>query len=176
MEEQSAEAIDDKKDDRQEDSNEDNDQAQPVDFEEWKFALSVLKEAVTNAGVKDISEYKGEPLNLRWHVFSQENNKDVVLKMLVKGTFGWFNADVSLIRTAWWIISEVEIVLNQPDSTRILDFTDEERPELLRENARMILTKYINQIPIVAFQILMDLAHYRHTKHLGAACWLPLSY
>lgn len=137
-----------------ENNNEKNAEAQPVDVEKWGFTLSVLKEAVTNAGIKDISEYKGEPLNLRWHVFSQESDKDVVLKMLVKGAFGWLNADVSLIITAKWIVDEVEHILNRPDATRILDFTDEERSEVLRENARMILTGYVNQIPVVTFQIL----------------------
>jgi hypothetical protein len=129
-------------------------EAQQIDIEKWRFALSVLKESVANAGIKDISEYKGEPLTLRWHVFSQETDKDVILKMLVKGLFGWISADVSLIMTAKWIVDEVESILTQPDATRILDFIEEERAEVLHENARMILTGYISQIPVVAFQIL----------------------
>jgi hypothetical protein len=132
----------------------DNPESQESRVSKWEFALSVLKEAVASAGIKDISEYKGEPLDLRWHVFSQENDKDVVLKMLVKGIFGYLHADVSLIRTAKWVIDELELALTRPDATRILDFSEEERPEILRENARMILTGYINQIPVVAFQIL----------------------
>jgi hypothetical protein len=131
-----------------------NPEVQPSDVEKWEFALSVLKEAVANAGIKGISEYKGEPLNFRWHVFYLETDKDVILKLLVQGLFGRISADVSLIMPARWIIDEVEFVLTQPDATRTLDFSEEERPEVLRENARMILTGYINQIPAVAFQIL----------------------
>jgi hypothetical protein len=133
---------------------EENTEAQEPNFAKWEFALSVLKEAVVNAGIKNISEYDGEPLNLRWHVFYQETDKDVVLKMLIKGVFGWLHADVSLIMTTKWIVDEIEFVLTKPDATRILDVSEEERPEVLRENARMILTGYINQIPVVAYQIL----------------------
>ncbi|MDQ3687336.1 MAG: hypothetical protein M3430_17320 [Acidobacteriota bacterium] len=154
MEEQSKGAIDERQDERQEDRNEKYAEAQPRDVEKWEFALSVLKEAVTNAGIEDISEYKGEPLNLRWHVFSQESDGDVVLKLLVQGLFGAIHANVSLILTAKFIIDEVENVLNQPDATRVLDFKEEERSEVLRENARMILTGLVSQFPIVAFQIL----------------------
>jgi hypothetical protein len=34
--------------------------SQQEDWEKWKFALSVLKEAVVSADIKDISEYKDE--------------------------------------------------------------------------------------------------------------------
>ncbi len=154
MEEQSPAELNEKQAEGQEGNNEGESESHPLDVEKWELALSVLKEAVKNAGIKDISEYNGEPLNLRWHVFSQEMDNDVILKMLVKGLFGWLNADVSLIMTAKWIVDEVELILNGPDATRILDFTDEERPEMLRDNARMILTGYVNQIPVVTFQIL----------------------
>ena len=125
-----------------------------MNFEQWELALSVLKEAVINAGIRDISEYKGEPLKLRWHVFSSTTDTDVVLKLLVQGDFGLMSADVLLIKPAKWIVKEVENVLNQPDATRILDFKEEERDGVLRENVRMILTRFINQIPVVAFHVL----------------------
>jgi hypothetical protein len=131
-----------------------NDKSQQENWEKWKFALSVLKEAVVSAGIKDISEHKNEPLDLRWHLFFQESDSDVILKMLIKGIFGWINAEISLVMTAKTIVDEVEHILNQPDATRILDFNDEERSEVLRENSRMIISGYINQIPVVAFQTL----------------------
>lgn len=152
--EQPAEASDDRQEVHQDSRGEIDAEAWAKKVEKFQLALSVLKEAVVNAGIKDISEYKGEPLNRRWHVFSQESEKDVVLKMFVGGTFGWISADVSLIVTAKLIVDEVEHALDGPDVKRVLDFTDEERPELLRENARMILTMYVNYIPIAAFQIL----------------------
>jgi hypothetical protein len=152
--EQPAKAGGDRQEEHQDGRGEMDAETWAIEVEKWQFALSVLKEAVANAGIKDISEYKGEPLNLRWHVFSQESDKDVVLKMLVKGAFGWISADVSLIATAKLVVDEVGLMLSRPDATRILDFTDEERPEILRENARLILTKYVNQIPVVTFQIL----------------------
>jgi hypothetical protein len=105
-------------DEQREDSSDQNTEAQQQDLEKWELALSVLKEAVINAGIKDISEYKGEPLNLRWHTFSQEIPNTVLLKMLVKGIFGTIRADVELILTARWVIDEVELVLKQPDANR----------------------------------------------------------
>lgn len=152
--EQPAKASDDRNEERQDGRVETDAEAWAKKVEKFQLALSILKEAVVNAGIKDISEYKGEPLNRRWHVFSQETGRDVVLKMFVGGTFGWISADVSLIVTAKLIVDEVEHALDGPDAKRLLDFTDEERAELLRENARMILTKYVNHIPIAAFQIL----------------------
>lgn len=153
MEEQTAPKNDDIQEEYQESVNNRNADAQSAYFEQFEFVLSVLKDAVTNANIKDISEYKGEPLNNRYYVFSLMTERDVILKLLVQGLFGTISADVSLINTASWIIEEVEKVLTEPDATRILDFTDEERPEVLRENAQMILTGYVHQIPIVAFQI-----------------------
>lgn len=152
--EQSAKTTDERAEDHQQDKDETDAEAWAEEIRKFEFALSVLKEAVANAGVKDISEYKGEPLDRRWHLFSTETDGDVVLKMLVKGTFGWLSADVSLIVTAKSIVDEVEHALNRPDAKRILDFTDEECPELLRENVRMILTNYVSYIPITTFQIL----------------------
>jgi hypothetical protein len=140
-------------DEHPEGTGEENLKEQALDFEKWEFALSVLKAAVVNAGIRDISEYQGEPLNQRWHVFSQETDNDVILKFSVKGSFGWISADISLILTAKWIVDEVETVLNQPDATRLFDFKEEERAEALRDNASMILTRYVTQIPIVTFQI-----------------------
>jgi hypothetical protein len=140
-------------DEHPEGNGEENPEAQQINIKKWELAHSILKEAVAELGIKDISEYKGEPLNLRWHVFYQETDKDVILKMLVKGMFGWINFDVSLIMTAKWIVDEVENVLSQPDATRILDFSEEERDTKLHENARMILRGYIIQFPVVAFQI-----------------------
>src|ERR1041385_3271914 len=151
---QGRKAASDMQDENPGGNGEENPEVQQINIERWKFALSVLKESVANAGIKDISEYKGELLNLRWHVFSQETDKDVILKMLIKGMFGWINADVSLVMTAKWIVDEVENILSQPDATKILDFSEEERDEVLRENARMILRGYVTQIPVVAFQIL----------------------
>jgi hypothetical protein len=154
MEEQRESVIENKQGEVQEQESEKNAEGQPSDVENWKLALSILKEAVKNAGIQDFSEYKGEPLNLRWHIFSLETDRDVILKLLVQGLFGTISADVSLIMPARWVVDEVEDVLTQPDATRILDFSDEERAEILHENARMILTGYVHQIPLVAFQIL----------------------
>src|SRR5205085_10759166 len=151
---QSTEAIEGRQEEYKENGNDQNAEAQQVNFEQWELALSVLKEAVINAGIRDISEYKGEPLKLRWHVFSSTTDTDVVLKLLVQGDFGLMSADVLLIKPAKWIVKEVENVLNQPDATRILDFKEEERDGVLRENVRMILTRFINQIPVVAFHVL----------------------
>jgi hypothetical protein len=133
--------------------NENNGERQKL-YEKFELALSILKEAVTNAGIKNITEYNGEPLNLRWHVFFQETDKDVILKLLVQGLFGRISADVSLILTATWILDEVEAILSQPDAMRTLDFSEEDRAEVLRENTRMVLTGFIIQFPIVSFQIL----------------------
>src|SRR5437764_1051876 len=79
--------------------NESNEERQKH-YEKFELALSILKEAVARAGIKNITEYNGEPLNLRWHIFFQETDKDVILKLLVQGLFGTVNADVSLILTA----------------------------------------------------------------------------
>jgi hypothetical protein len=154
MEEQHGLLTDNNQDKSQESGNEINTQDSAVDIEKRGIALSVLKEAIISAGIKDFSEYKGEPLNLRWHLFYQASDEDVLLKIAIRGLFGSLNANFSLIGTAERIVDEVEEILTKPDATRILDFSIEERPELLRDNARMILTKYINQIPIVAFQSL----------------------
>lgn len=141
-------------DERAEDHKNIDAEGKQTGFEKWELALSILKEAVAAAEIKDISEYKGEPLNLRWHVFSQATPKDVILKMLVQGTFGTINADVSLIVTAKLVVDEVDAKLSQPDANRLLDFAEEEYSEILRENARMILTALVNQIPVVAFALL----------------------
>jgi hypothetical protein len=153
-------------DEQLEESNEKDTEAQQQNFEQWEFALSVLKEAVNRAGIKDISEYKGEPLKLRWHVFSQESDKDVILKLLVQGLFGTINADVSLIFPAKWIVDEVKAALDQPDATRILDFSEEERAEILRENSRMILTGFVIQFPAVSFQILSQALNDAFQAHI----------
>lgn len=152
--EQVTKASDDRQEVRQDGRGEMDAEVWAKEVEKFQLALSLLREAVVNAGIKDIAEYQGEPLNLRWHAFSQETDRDVVLKMLVQGTFGLISADVSLRAAAKLIVDEVEHALDGPDAKRVLDFTDEERAELLRENARMILTKYVTYIPIAAFQIL----------------------
>src|SRR5438105_1600920 len=123
----------------------DNSSSPPKDVEKWELARSILKSAVVELNIKDIADYRGEPLDLRWHVFYQETPGDVILKMVVKGLFGSFHADVSLIMSAKWVVDEVERVLNQPDANRLLDFTDEEKPEVLQENSRMILRGLIQQ-------------------------------
>jgi hypothetical protein len=138
----------------------------PNDIEKWELARSILKSAVVDLGIKNISDYRGEPLDLRWHVFYQETPGDVVLKMLVKGLFGSFHADLSLILSAKWIVDEVERVLNQPDANRILDFTDEEKPEVLRENSKMILIGLISQIPVVTFHNLSEALRDSVESHL----------
>ena len=121
------------------------------DIERWELALSILREAVAAADVKDISEYTGEPNSSRWEVFSHQLPRDVVLEMSVRGLFGRVHSDVSLITTAVWVMNEVEYVLNGPDANQLLDFTDDERPEILRENPRMIITNWVRRIPAVAF-------------------------
>lgn len=136
------------------DENEKSAEVDRKDIEKWELALAVLKEAVANAGISDISEYNGEPLNLRWHLFYQEITNNILLKMLINGTFGTIHADVELIIPARWVIDEVEGVLQQPDANRLFDFTEEEYSKVLRENARMILTALIKQLPVVSFQIL----------------------
>jgi hypothetical protein len=141
-------------DERSENSEGHGVESQQVDNERWELTLLVLKEAIAEAGIKDISEYKGEPLNLRWHVFSQENDQDVILKMQIGGGFGRINADVSLAIAAKLIVDEVDNVLSQPDVARNLEFTDEDRPEILRNHARMILKRYVAHIPVVAFHSL----------------------
>lgn len=141
-------------DERSENSEGHGVESQQVDNERWELAFSVLKEAIAEAGIKDISEYDGEPLNLRWHVFSQENDQDVILKMQIGGGFGRINADVSLAIAAKLIVDEVDNVLSQPDVARNLEFTDEDRPKILRDHARMILRRYVAHIPVVAFHIL----------------------
>ena len=122
--------------------------------EEWYFALSVLKDAITSAGIKDIAEYNGEPLTQRWHLFFKEYPTDIILKMLVQGLFGTIHADFSLHLTAKWIVDEVKAALSQPDANLLFDITDEDHPDVLRENARMILTALIPRIPTVAFRFL----------------------
>lgn len=138
----------------------------PKDLAKWELALSILREAIAEVGIKDISEYDGEAPTLRWHVFSQESDRKIVLRMFVSGIFGWFNADVTIVQTAKWIIDEVEAILNQLDATRLLDFTEEERDELLRANARMILTKFVQQIPVVTFQILSQAVNDAVQSHI----------
>lgn len=128
----------------------------PEDLDKWQLAATVLKAAVREAGAHDISEYQGESLNLRWHLFFQEFPNDVVLKMLVQGLFGTIHADVSLITAARWVLDEVEGVLNRPDANRLLDISEVDRPEVLRENAKMILTGLVNRIPLVAFHALSE--------------------
>jgi hypothetical protein len=141
-------------DNQPKESNEENDETQKQNVAKWELALSILREAVTAAGVKDISEFKGEPNNLRWEVYSHQLPKDVVLEMSVRGGFGEVHANVSLITTAVWIMDEVGRILNRPDANQLLDFTDAERPELLRENTGMIITNLVKRMPAVAFQLL----------------------
>lgn len=126
----------------------------PKETEKWILALSILKTAVKEAGVTSVSEYKGEPLDRRWHLFYEERPNDVILKMFVQGYFGSIHADVSLIISAKWILDEVDRILSQPDAGRLLDFTEQDRPELLRENTRMILRSLVTRIPVVAFHSL----------------------
>jgi hypothetical protein len=133
---------------------EDNFTPTPQQIEKWELSFAVLKEAVASADIQDISEYKGEPFDKRWHVFSQERKNDVVLKLFIRGLFGWVNADVTLIPAATFIVDEIDALLSQPDAMRKFDFAEEERAEVLRENARIILTKYVSQIPLIAFQAL----------------------
>lgn len=97
--------------------------AEQKERERLNLARSILKEAVINAGIKDISEYKGEPLTNRWHVFSANHGEDVVLRMYVQGIFGVINADVSLVHAAGWAIDETELVLNRPDAKEPNDTT-----------------------------------------------------
>jgi hypothetical protein len=136
--------------------SEDIGENRPEDLEKWELAVTVLKAAVREAGAQDVSEYKGEPLNLRWHLFFQEFPNDVVLKILVQGLFGKIHADVSLLIPAKWVVDEVERVLNGPDANRLLDFTEPDRPEILRENAKMILTSLVHRIPLIAFHTLSE--------------------
>jgi hypothetical protein len=63
------EAANDMQEELPEGTGGENTEAQQLDVEKWGFALSLLKEAVTIAGIKDFSEYKGEPLNLRWRIY-----------------------------------------------------------------------------------------------------------
>lgn len=141
-------------DNQPKESNEGNDETQKQNIEMWELALSILREAVAAAGVKDISEYTGEPANTRWEVFSHQLPRDVILEMSVQGVFGSVYANISLITTAVWVMNEVEHVLNRPDANQLLAFNDEERPELLRENTRMIITNWVRRMPTVAFQLL----------------------
>lgn len=122
--------------------------------EKVELALSILKAAITNLGIKDISEYNDEPRNLRWRVYSQNIQDDLTLRILIQGLFGMIDANVSLLRATVWIIEEIEIILNKPDATKLLDFTEEERPEILYENALGIIKRLIQQLPIISFQIL----------------------
>lgn len=124
------------------------------EIEKWELARSIVKEAIRNVGIQDITEYKGEPLTQRWHLFSSNSGDDVVLRMYVQGIFGVINADVSLLNAARWAVDEAETVLDRPDATELLAFTEEERPELLRENARMIVERLVRQIPIIFFQLM----------------------
>ncbi len=137
-----------------EDGSDNNTEAQQRNSERWEFALSVLKEAITDAGIRNIAEYKGEPLGKRWDVFFHESSTDIILKMFVDGLFGTIRADYSLLLSTSLLIEEVETTLNQPDANQLFDITDEDHPEVLRENARMILTALIQRIPIVAFRLL----------------------
>jgi hypothetical protein len=139
-------------DERSEETNDNSDEQKA--HEKLKLARSIIKEAVTNAGIKDISEYKGEPLTNRWHVFSANHGDDVVLRMYVQGIFGVINADVSILHAAGWAIDETELVLNRPDATELLDFTEEERPDLLHENARMIVEQFVRQVPIIFYPLI----------------------
>jgi hypothetical protein len=135
--------------------SDENSESQKLEREKWECALSILKEAINSAGIRDVSEYKGELLgSSRWHVFYQEIQNNILLKMFVDGMFGTMHADVELIVTARWVLREVENVLNRPDANRLFNFTEEEYSDVLRENVRMILTTLINQIPVVSFQIM----------------------
>jgi hypothetical protein len=87
-------------------------------------------------------------------LFYEDRQNDVILKMFVQGYFGSFHADVSLIICAKWILDEVDRILSQPDADRLLSFAEQERPELLRENTRMILMAFVSRIPVVAFHSL----------------------
>jgi hypothetical protein len=141
-------------DEQSEDGAAKNAEDQQRNAEERDFTLSVLKEAITSAGVKDIAEYSGEPLTQNWHLFFQEHPTDIILKMLVQGLFGTIHADFSLLVTARWVIYEVRTALNQPDANSVFDITDADHPEVLRENSRMILAALIVRIPTVAFRFL----------------------
>jgi len=153
-------------DERTENANGDENVVPPKDLAKWELALSILRESIAEVGIKDISEYDGEPPAGRWLVFSQERDRDIVLRMFVTSTFGWFNSDVTIIQTAKWIIDEVETIMNQPNAMRLLDFTEEERDELLRENARMILMKFVQQIPVVTFQLLSQAVNDAVQSHI----------
>jgi hypothetical protein len=135
-------------------SNAKNTEDQQRTNEERDFILSVLKEAIISAGVKSVAEYKGEPLTNRWHLFFREYPTDIILKMIVFDLFGTINADISLLLPAKWIIDEIKTALNQPDANLLFDITDEDHPEMLRENAQMILTALIKRIPTVAVRFL----------------------
>lgn len=153
-------------DGRTENAGEEGNMPIPEDFAKLEFTLSVLKEAIAEVGIKDISEYDGEFPTRRWLIFSQERDRNIVLRMLVNGTLGLINADVTLIQTAVWIVDEVEAILNQPNAPRILDFTEDERDGLLRENARLILMKYVQQIPVVSFQLLSQAVNDAVESHI----------
>ena len=60
----------------------------------------------------------------------------------------------SLLITARWVIDEVRTALAQPDANLLFDITDEDHPEVLRENSRMLLAALIPRIPTVAFRFL----------------------
>lgn len=137
------------------------------DNERWRLARSIVKEAVKNLGIQDISEYKGEPLTKNWHVFSATHGDDLVLRMYVQGEFGAINADVSLLRGAMWAIYETELVLTRPDALELLDFTEEERPTLLHENARMIVEQLVRQIPIVFYPLISRALRHSIEAHVN---------
>lgn len=132
--------------------NEVSEKEQRLENERWAIAFSALKEAVADAGIKDISEYNGEPLELRWRVFSVENDQDIILKLQAQGLIGVFDVDISLILAARLVLDEVEKILTQPDATRIFDFEEKERREILHDHTRMILKQFVTQIPIVSFR------------------------
>src|SRR5205085_5044904 len=77
------------------------------------LARSILSEAITALGIKDISEYQGEPLNLRWHVYSQNIQGDPMLRILIQGVFGVIDANVHLMRAINLVINEIELILNK---------------------------------------------------------------
>jgi hypothetical protein len=123
--------------------------------ERGRLYVRLLKEAVEIAGVPDISEYKGEPLENRWHIFKVENSGAVILRLLVNTISGTLHADFYLFKAAVWIYDEAERVLNHPDAAKIFEIeNDEERKEATYENARDCLVKYIKYLPIKIYQSL----------------------
>jgi hypothetical protein len=159
-----------------------NNEDQQKRREKLQLIYSIIQEALNNIGIKDISTYNGEPLTQRWHLFSSKIGDETVLRMYVQGIFGTINADVSLFDAALRAIGETEGVLNRPDATELFDFSEEERPELLRENARMIVERFVRHIPIIFFQLISTAlrdsieAHVNnHVKILLKDHWQTLS-